>query len=60
MNGNTYTVRRPGNTAWAERLSLKEALRECEIANRICAPGHEIIRDTADDDDAAAANGSES
>ena len=48
MNGNTYTVRRPGNTAWAERLSLKEALRECEIANRICAPGHEIIRDTAD------------
>ena len=49
MNGkHTYTVRRPGNTAWAERLSLKEALRECEIANRICAPGHEIVRDTAD------------
>lgn len=39
----SYTVRRPGNTAWAEGItSLADARRECERANRVIAVGHRV------------------
>lgn len=39
----TYSVRRPGNTAWAQGInSLAEARRECENANRIVSIGHRV------------------
>lgn len=40
----TYSVRRPGCTAWAEGLSLEEAKAEKERANRI-APGHMVYEE---------------
>ncbi|WP_373509219.1 hypothetical protein [Thiocapsa sp.] len=33
----------PGETAWRDEISTeREALAECELANRTCRPGHEV------------------
>jgi hypothetical protein len=37
-----YTVRRPGCTAWTTCETAAEAVRERDLANRICAEGHLI------------------
>lgn len=40
---DTYTVRRPGCTAWeAGILTHAAAWREAQDANRVCAPGHRV------------------
>lgn len=36
---NTYAVRKPGETAWADGLTLEAAEAELARANRVC-PGH--------------------
>ena len=41
----TYSVRRPGCTAWADGLTLAEAEREAGAANRTCCPGHIVVED---------------
>lgn len=37
-----YRVARIGQAAWATGLTREEAERECELANRTCAPGHHV------------------
>lgn len=40
---DTYTVRRPGCTAWETGIaSCEAARREAREANRVCSPGHHV------------------
>ena len=51
MATSTYTVRRPGCTAWSEgHRTLASARRAQERANRDMAPGHLVFRDGAEDE----------
>lgn len=38
-----YSIRRPGNTSWADTDTIRAARKLCAEANRICQPGHVIV-----------------
>lgn len=47
MNGVSpirhWCVLVPGETVWRDEIPTeREALAECELANRTCRPGHEV------------------
>lgn len=44
----TYSVRRPGCTAWVAGVDIGVAILECGVANRHVATGHRVFRETPD------------
>lgn len=43
-----YLVRIPGSTPLSTHSTEDEARRECQKANRICCPGHQVFAEHAD------------
>ena len=42
MTTITWAVRRPGCVAWSHESTQADAMRERDVANRIC-PGHIVV-----------------
>jgi hypothetical protein len=43
-----YIVRIPGNTPMGEFITEDDAKKECQKANRLCCPGHQVFAEHAD------------
>lgn len=45
-----YVVRVPGEASWSEHRTLRAALKEAAVANRISRPGHKVYAKHANGD----------